>query len=243
MPPHAVSRAGRPSARVSAATPSGQGVRGVATTGQGVRGDATTGVGVQATASTTGIAFTSTSVTGLAVLAQSTQGNAIKGRGVLDGVIGEAANGNSGVVGFSGAAAAPPGPIKTGVYGEATQDSSARGVFGKSTTGQGVRGEATTGIGVQGVATTGVALGVSGRVVLNRSGRVSVPANRSYVDITVPGGLGAPANVFAMIQTNRVGVFVTGVLSNYPSAGKARIILNKVASTTLTTPVAWFVLN
>lgn len=290
------------------------GIRAVGTIGL----DATGGPAVLATSAAT---------TSAALLATNTAGHAARGRGQMDGTIGESTGGRSGVVGYSGSgAAAPAGPAKTGVYGEATQDAASRGVSGFSlagqgvrgeattgqgvaglaTTGQGVRGEATTGngvlgvattgqgvrgeastgyavrgdagtgigvfgqsygsagargvmgktdtgqavraeaatgIGVQAVATTGIALAVSGRATFSRSGRVNVPANRAYVDVTVPGGLSSAANVLATLQLIRTGVWVSAARPNYPSAGVVRIYLNKVAHATATTPLAWFVLG
>jgi hypothetical protein len=51
--------------------------------------------------------------------------------------------------------------------------------------------------------------------------------------------------VLATIQTYRSGVTVavSGVRLNYPSTGKARIYLTKIASSTSSTPVAWFVVG
>lgn len=239
--------------------------------------------GVFGSALDTGVAIAAESASGLAVRAQSSLGHAIRGRGQLDGVIGESASGRSGVVGYSGSGSAPAGPAKTGVYGEATQDTTSRGVSGftlagqgvrgdatagqgvagvattgdgvlgqavggrgvrgVATTGQGVAGEATTGIGVKAVATTGVALDVAGRAMFSRSGKASIPINKDYVDITVPGGLTGSPLVYATIQYKRTGVWIIGARPNWPSAGKIRIYTNKVASTTVTTPVAWFVLG
>ena len=82
-----------------------------------------------------------------------------------------------------------------------------------------------------------------GRTTFHRSGRVNVPANRSYVDVTVPGGLASTAAVLATLQAFRSGVWVMSARVNYPTAGKVRINLNKVASTTASTPLAWFVLG
>ena len=48
-----------------------------------------------------------------------------------------------------------PPPAKTGVYGYADQDATARGVTGQSTTGYGISGIASTGRAVNGSATTG----------------------------------------------------------------------------------------
>jgi hypothetical protein len=64
------------------------------------------------------------------------------------------------------------------------------------------------------------------------------------VDVTVPGGLSTTtSSLLATIQTYRGGVAVSGVRLNYPSAGKARIYLTKIASATATTPIGWFVIG
>ena len=54
------------------------------------------------------------------------------------------------------------------------------------------------------------------------------------------GGLPSGSGIVATLQTYRSGVYVAAVRLNYPVAGKARIQLNKVASTTSSTAVAWF---
>jgi hypothetical protein len=61
------------------------------------------------------------------------------------------------------------------------------------------------------------------------------------VDVTVPGGLAANSVVHATLQTYRAGVSIAAVRTNYPSTGKARIYLTKVASTSAATSVGWFV--
>jgi hypothetical protein len=114
--------------------------------------------GVYGSATGAGVAIAADAANGLALRATSSAGAGIKARGALDGVIGESPGGKSGVVGYSGSGSAPAGPSKTGVYGEASQDTTSRGVSGFSLSGQGVRGEATTGQGVQGIATTGQAV-------------------------------------------------------------------------------------
>ncbi|HJP88087.1 MAG TPA: hypothetical protein VJ850_03525 [Candidatus Limnocylindrales bacterium] len=218
---------------------SARGVHGKTASGQGVRGEATSGVGVQGIASS-GAAIRGDAATGFALDATSTGGNGVRGTGGLDGVIGQSAGNKSGVVGFSGGAA-PAGPANTGVYGEANQDATARGVSGKSTLGQAVRGETTTGVGVQAVATTGIALAATGKVTMNRSGKVTIPINVTSIDVTVPGGLSGTPLVFATLQYSRSGVWVTGARPNWPSTGKIRIYLNKGLATA--TPVAWMVLG
>ena len=93
------------------------------------------------------------------------------------------------------------------------------------------------------VASSGLALQASGKVKFSRSGRASIPANQSYVDVTVPNGLSGTPLPFANLVTYRAGVYVAAVRPNYPTTGKLRIQLNKIASTSSTTSVAWMVLS
>jgi len=153
------------------------------------------------------------------------------------GVHGECAFGD-GVVGSSNAA------THSGVWGQNTGGGyGVAGSTGGSTTAGVWGSNSGSGIGVRASSASGNALKVEGKAAFSRSGRASVHANASYVDVTVPGGLTSSANVLALLQASRSGVWVRAVRTNYPSSGKVRIYLNKVASTTLTTPVAWFVLN
>ncbi len=139
---------------------------------------------------------------------------------------------------------------KVGIYGY-TDAGDGYGVVGVAAAmtgaagGAGVcgRGHDAGMIGVLADSHLGVALKVVGAATFSRSGRASVPKKRAYVDVLVPGGIGAAANVLATIQMYRSGVWVAGVRRNYPVSGKARIYLNKVGSTTATTPVAWFVVG
>ena len=54
------------------------------------------------------------------------------------------------------------------------------------------------------------------------------------------GGLASNSVVHATLQTYRSGVAIAAVRLNYPTPGKARIYLTKVASTTSNTYVGWF---
>jgi hypothetical protein len=78
---------------------------------------------------------------------------------------------------------------------------------------------------------------------MDRSGVALIPANQTYVDVTVPGGVAATSLGFANLQTRVSGVYVAAVRPAYPSATQMRIYLNKAASTTATTPCAWMVLS
>ena len=88
---------------------------------------------------------------------------------------------------------------------------------------------------------SGTALEVFGKAKFSRSGRATVRKWKSYVDITVPGGLTSRSMVHATFQTYRSGVAIAAVRKNYPHAGKAQMSLTKVASTTANTYVGWFV--
>jgi hypothetical protein len=136
----------------------------------------------------------------------------------------------TGVVAWAGTGAHPAAKAKTGVFGYSAIDASSVGA----------RGESPAGTGVLAVSSTGNALRVVGKARFSRSGKVSVPKNRNYVDVTVPGGLASNTIVNATIQMYRSGTAVAGVRHNYPTAGKIRIYLTKVPSTTSSTPVAWF---
>jgi hypothetical protein len=177
-------------------------------------------------------------VAGVAGVAASPEGPGVYGRsdalsgGV--GVLGHAADAGAGtgVLGWVGLGV-PSGLAKTGVFGYSAIDTAAVGVGGES----------PAGTGVQAASATGNALRVSGKARFNRSGKVSVPKSRNYVDVTVPGGIASNTVVNATIQMYRAGVAVAGVRLNYPISGKARIYLTKVASTTSSTPVAWMAIE
>jgi hypothetical protein len=151
------------------------------------------------------------------------------GGGASTGVEGRSDSG----AGVHGAATSGPG-----VFGESTNGN---GVHGTATVGQGLHGEATTGVGVYAAATSGLALSVTGRAQFSRSGRVFLAAGASTVDITVPGGSLGSANVLAMLQAERSGAWVIAARPNFPTTGQVRIYLNKAASQSQATPLAWFV--
>ena len=109
----------------------------------------------------------------------------------------------------------------------------------------GVYGYAPAGTGVFARSDSGTALRVAGKVSLSRSGRVNLPKGKAYVDVNLSsnGGLAGSPLCIASIMTRRGGVHVETVRPNYPSAGKLRIYLNKVASSTSSTTIAWIVIG
>jgi hypothetical protein len=91
------------------------------------------------------------------------------------------------------------------------------------------------------------ALTVRGKARFSRSGRATVAAGRSSVDVDFRPtdlpfyGLEGTPLCFANLMSYRPGVYVSAVRPNYPIKGKMRIYLNRsVASSTF---VSWFVLN
>jgi hypothetical protein len=118
------------------------------------------------------------------------------------------------------------------------------GVLGESQSGSGIGVKGTAGSGTAGLftATTGTALQTTGKVKLNRSGKATIGAGKSYVDVAVAGGLAGTPLCFANLRTNRTGVYVQSVIPT-TSTGKIRIRLNKVASSSSSTYVSWAVLG
>ena len=152
---------------------SANGVYGHSVSGYGVIGNSDSGYGVvggsngsgngvlgASNGSGTGVEGDSDSGTGVFGDSGSHIGvSGVSGASNKPAVLGFSQGASTGVQGFSGA----PGPLpatppKTGVYGYAAQDASARGVTGQSTAGYGISGVASTGRGVNGTATTGYGL-------------------------------------------------------------------------------------
>jgi hypothetical protein len=223
----------------------------LAANGDPVLAGATTG----ATATTHVLLSGVTGFTGVALLANAT------GYGPGTSIYAAASGG------WAGPDAAHGGNgVTNGVYGY-TDSGSGNGVIGRNGVVDGAAGGAGVlgisvgagAVGVRAVSNAGTALKVEGpaqfdgaatfvsgavvvgRAVFTRSGRAGIPKGKTYVDVTVPGGLGSTANVLATLQVYRVGVYVAACRRDYPSADKVRIYLNKVASNSLTTAVAWFV--
>jgi hypothetical protein len=164
------------------ATTSGNiGVHGTSTAGIGVKGESSTGPGVLGSSSVTGVSGTSVDGTGVYGSSGSSSGVGAYSNATAAAAARAWSGGNStGVLGYSGDSL-PAAPAKIGVYGEANQDSAARGVMGKSTVGQGVRGEATSGAGLSGSAGMyGYALRTTGRLRFDKvSGVATIAAGQT----------------------------------------------------------------
>jgi hypothetical protein len=107
--------------------------------------------------------------------------------------------------------------------------------------GTGVLATATTGTALKAAATTGTALRVDGKASFSRSGRVLIGTGKTYVDVTVPGGVAPSALCFANLAVYRSGVAVAAVRPAYPATGKVRIYLSKAIPTA--TYIAWIVMG
>jgi hypothetical protein len=138
---------------------SASGVWGTSSSWWGVFGSSDSGAGVRAQAvSGTGVYGISTSGDG--VYGQSPASNGVHGfssgsigvRGVSNAsnqpaTVGWARGNSTGILGYSnnGPGDLPTARIKTGVYGYAAQDSTARGVWGESPAGHGIHGKSASG--------------------------------------------------------------------------------------------------
>jgi hypothetical protein len=158
-----------------------------------------------------------------------------------------AIHGNSGSNGiaiygtsYSGAGVLGDCPSGYGVRG-ISYNAGTFGVSGENTNGTGVSGTSGAGTGVYASSGSGIALQVAGKARFSRSGKASVLAGQMYVDVTVAGGLASNSVVHATLQTYHSGVAIAAARKHYPTTGKVRIYLTKVASTASSTSVGWFV--
>jgi hypothetical protein len=126
---------------------SANGVNGISSSGIGVLGASDSYLGVYGN-STSGIGVYGASGSSSGVFGFSFASN-------QPAILGRSQGASTGVQGYSGSGTTPTPPAKTGVYGYAVQDATARGVTGQSTAGYGISGIASTGRAVNGAATTG----------------------------------------------------------------------------------------
>ena len=232
------------------------GVNGTSSAGQGVSGASVSGHGVVGTSNSTTGSF---GVYGL--------GNSIGVRGTgngatYPGMLGQSVGNNTGVHGHSGLGTPPASPAKTGVFGQADQDSASRGVWGQSaggrgvngisTTGRGVHGQATSGLGVRGYATSGVglsgeattgyALRTMGRVRLDKSaGQATINSGNVSVTVTPGIDLTSTSAVVATLNGNAGGSTAVKRVAIDTTANTFTVHLT--ANATATVKVAWIVLS
>lgn len=184
--------------------------------GYGVAGDSVSLIGVSGTSNATDHP---------AILARS-QGN------------------SSGLQGFSGGVSStvPAARAKTGVFGQATQDSASRGVLGVSTSGDGVRGEATSGAALRGTASSkaGYAIRGSGRLRFEKvSGIATIASGGTSVTVT-PGTDVTTASFVLLTAKANIG---TRSLYFTTDATTDRFTIHLSSSAAASTPVAWLLLS
>ena len=225
--------------------------------GTAVHGGSTNGPSLLGISSGNGNGVDGSSKGGNGVKGVSDSGIGVQGRSNTEkGVYGYSNTGPA-VYGYSGAGHAlwgyADGQNAFGLFGQGKQESGI-GAVGQNLVSQtigllgapkyGVEGRAPNAIGFVGVRASApeaaTALSVDGKAAFSRSGKASVPAGRSFVLVNVPGELTTASLVLATPMLNRAGVYVQSAVPN-PTTGQIRINLNKVASASSSTPIAWIV--
>jgi hypothetical protein len=224
-----------------------------------------TGNGIYGGSLGTGIAVTGQSNQGIGVHGFSTSSIGALGEtssSVEAAVAGRSFGGGTGVLGSADNAPVPAAKPKTGVYGQATQDSTSRGVWGYSPAGLGVYGESSSGRAVQGVAssgigvraasssgtgcyatsTTGYALRTDGKVRLDKSsGVATIASGASSVAVTPGIDLTATSAVVATLNGSAGGSTVVKRVAINATTNAFTIYLT--ANSTAAVKVAWLVLG
>jgi hypothetical protein len=231
------------------------GVYGTSVNQVGVYGESTNHPGVVGT-STNSLGVSGTSPNGSGVSGSSGIGYGVFGHSNATnraGTTGQSDGDSTGVLGMSGSPV-PDAPAKTGVYGEAAQDSTAKGVWGKSNGGRGVYGQATSGQGVRGYASTtgtalygstaglkkGVALRTVGRVAFDHCvGTATIASGQKSVVVTPGIDLLSTSTVVATIQGNPSGTMTVRSVAVDATADTFTIYLTANATVAMT--VAWHV--
>lgn len=199
----------------------------------------------------------STNGTGSAIFAHSAGGTGVYGStyGTAQAaVFGYTPGGGVGVrgVGYSdapgvmGSSSTLPGssaiPTKVGVFGYAVQDSTARGVYGRSNTGRGVYGQATSGTGVWGYATSGYALRANGRVKFDTASGMATILSGTKSFVVTPGfDLTSTTKILATLMGNPGGTTAVQRVAVNTTANTFTIYLT--AKATANVKVAWLVLS
>ncbi|HEX6129168.1 MAG TPA: hypothetical protein VF071_09125 [Candidatus Limnocylindria bacterium] len=204
-------------------TTGGRAIYGKSYSGAGLEGESTWGAGVS------GI-----SISGIGVLAFS---NAT-GQPAVHAF--QALNGTA-VFGYSGEdLPIPTAKPKTGVYGEAHQDSGSRGVWGRANAGRGVYGQATTGVGGYFAASGGgFALQAAGRTKLSTSGVATIAAGETSRTVT-PGVVVTSASFVLLTPRANIGSRALWFTTN---ATNDTFTIRMSSSRSSGTKVAWLLLG
>lgn len=225
----------RGSAFYGQATGTGDGVSGSTDSGFGVSGSSAEGFGVFAS-----------SLSGTALYAISDLGYGLQASGgseTTPAALGWSTGSNTGLQGVSGAGFLPISPAKTGVYGYAVQDSSARGVTGETTVGRGVQGIATSGVGLYGTAAaSGTALQAAGRVAFSTSGLASVAVGTKSMTVSPGTDLVGGSKILCTLESNQIGLLIHRVTKD-TAANTFKVFLSANVLSGRYAKVAWFVIG
>lgn len=192
------------------------------------------------------------------ILGTSTVGHALRGEGSSTdhpAILGWSTSALTGIQGYSAPAATEPGtpPAKTGVYGYAAQDGTARGVYGQSTAGRGLEGRAISGFGVLATATTGTALGsysdtngwalrtTRGHVGFSTAGLATIAAGANSVTVTPGFDIRSTSAILATLQGDPGGSTVLRYVTK--DTVNDRFTIRLSANAAKTTTIAWFVIG
>ena len=180
----------------------------------------------------------------------------VYGRAYADkaATVGQSMANATGLLGYSGAGGdpLPTAPPKTGVYGRAAQDASARGVTGQTTAGRGVNGVATSGRGVNGYAGTGIggyfsagpsgkALHAEGRVTFKTAGLATIGSGTSSKTVTPGVDLTSSSKILCTLMGNAGGATTVKRVAVNTAADTFTIYLTAAATSAV--KVAWFVIG
>jgi hypothetical protein len=208
---------------------SGTGVHGTSSSGYGVLGGSGSGTGVR------GISGSGFGVEGVSFSSFGIAGNSSTNVGVFgsssasdhSAIVGQSNGNSTGILGCSGSP--PTARAKTGVYGFAAQDSSARAVFGQT----------IGGVGLYGQATSGLALQTSGRTKFSTSGVATITAGSKSKTITP--GVNVTSGSFVLL-TAKADIGARRLWFTTDASGN-KITIHMSSSRSSGTKVAWLLLG
>ena len=245
---------------VSGTSDFGTGVRGTSNSAIGVRGTSGSSTAIIAAAGVVGDSSSGHGVWGISTAKMGVYGSSQQSTGVLGetqadlqvgvrgvangtnsvGVRGDAAKGR-GVLGLSTTGRGVHGESDSGwgVYGRSDTSHGVHGV-GPGATAVGVYGESSAGVAIQGKTTSGYALSTNGRLKLDKiSGVATIAAGQTAV--TVTPGVDVTTTSFVLLTPKaNIGSRSTW----YTTDTTANTITVRIsASRTVSTPVAWLLVN
>ena len=230
---------------VEGSSGSDTGVWGWSDSGTGVYGSTVSGTGVYAVCQS-GTAIWGWGISHIAVYGESHATDQAA-------TVGQSKANATGLLGYSGGGGSlPTAPARTGVYGYAAQDASARGVTGQTTAGRGVNGVATSGRGVNGYAGTGIggyfsagpsgkALHAEGRVTFKTAGLATIGSGTASKTVTPGVDLTSSSKILCTLMGNAGGA--TTVKRVAVNTTTNAFTIHLTALSTAAVKVAWFVIG